>query len=191
MRRVLKVLMVAAVVALVWTPTPARADGYVSPFIGVNFNNPSGNGRANYGFNAGYMGGGAIGGEFEFGYAPSFFGNQGTYGSNNVMDVMGNLIVGIPIGGTRGSGIRPYGTIGFGLLRSQLNAGPLGTTQITNNDPGINAGAGVMGFLSDHVGLRGDVRYFRDVHNNSPANGFGIDFGSFHFWRASFGVVLR
>ena len=192
MRRVLKILMIGAVTALVWTPLPAHAEGYVSPFIGVNFNNPSGNGRANYGINAGYMGaGGVIGGEFEFGYSPSFFGNQGTYGSNNVLDVMGNLIVGIPAGGTFGAGVRPYATIGFGLLRSQLNAGPFGAEQITNNDPGINVGAGVMGFLSDHVGLRGDVRYFRDVHNSSPANGFGIDFGGFHFWRASFGVVLR
>jgi len=28
------------------------------------------------------------------------------------------------------------------------------------NDFGINMGAGVVGFFSDHVGVRGDVRYF-------------------------------
>ena len=194
MRGAIKVFMVAAAVALVSAPAVARADGYVSPFIGVNAENNSGNGRANFGVNAGGMGAGIIGGELDFGYAPSFFGNSGTYGSNYVMDLMGNVIVGIPIGGTHGAGVRPYGTIGLGLLRSQVTGGVNGLVQTSNNDWGINAGAGVMGFLSDHVGLRGDLRYFRNFNDNSVIsipNGTNIDFGSFHFWRASFGVVLR
>ena len=189
--RIFRVLLITATVALIWAPTEARADGYVSPFLGVNFANPSGEGRSNFGVNAGAMGAGAIGFEAELGYAPSFFGNEGTFGSNYVFDLMGNLIVGIPVGGTRGAGFRPYGTIGLGLLRSQVTGGPNGTLEISNNDPGLNAGAGVMGFFGDHVGLRGDVRYFRDLHNNSTSNSFNIDFGSFHFWRASIGVVLR
>ena len=120
MRRPIKHLLVAAAVALVCAPSVARADGYVSPFIGVNAENNSGNGRANFGVNAGYMGAGIIGGELDFGYSPSFFGNSGTYGSNYVMDFMGNLIVGVPVGGTHGAGVRPYGTIGLGLIRSQV-----------------------------------------------------------------------
>lgn len=189
MRRVPKLLILAATVALVCAPKQARADGYVSPFLGVNFANNSGDGRANFGVNAGGMGAGVIGGELELGYAPSFFGNQGTYGSNYVMDLMGNVIVGIPVGGTHGAGVRPYGTIGLGLLRSQVTGGPNGTIAISNNDVGVNGGVGVMGFLSDHVGLRGDVRYFRNLNDNSTID--NIDFGAFHFWRASFGVVLR
>src|SRR5205823_7029556 len=118
MRAGMKALILSAVIAVVWAPTPARADGYVSPFIGVNFANNSGEGRANFGVNAGSMGAGVIGGELDFGYAPSFFGNAGTFGSNYVMDLMGNVIVGIPVGGTHGAGVRPYGTIGLGLLRS-------------------------------------------------------------------------
>ena len=194
MRRVLKFVIVAATVAVVYAPAKAHADGYVSPFIGVNFANNSGEGRANFGVDAGGMGAGVIGGELELGYAPSFFGNQGTFGSNYVMDLMGNLIVGIPVGGTHGAGLRPYGTIGLGLLRSQVNGGVNGLLPVTNNDVGLDAGVGVMGFLSDHVGLRGDVRYFRNFNDNSTINvpnGVNIDFGSFHFWRASFGVVLR
>ena len=68
-----------------------------------------------------------------------------------------------------------------------------GLVETANNDVGMNAGAGVMGFLSDHVGLRGDVRYFRTFNDNSSISGQGVnvDFGSFHFWRASFGVVIR
>ena len=193
MRRVLKFVMVAATLAVVYAPAKASADGYVSPFIGVNFDNNSGGGRANFGVNAGGMGAGIIGGELDFGYAPSFFGNQGTYGSNYVLDLMGNVIVGIPIGGTHGAGVRPYGTVGLGLIRSQVTGGVNGLIETANNDVGMNAGAGVMGFLSDHVGLRGDVRYFRTFNDNSSISGQGVnvDFGSFHFWRASFGVVIR
>src|SRR5256885_12580804 len=148
MRGVIKVILFCATIALVCAPTPARADGWISPFIGTNFGNNSGDGRANFGVNAGAMGAGIIGGELDFGYAPNFFGNAGTFGSNYVMDVMGNLIVGVPVGGTRGAGVRPYVTIGAGLMRSQID-GVAGTTviQVSNNEPAMNAGAGVMGFL--------------------------------------------
>jgi hypothetical protein len=60
------------------------------------------------------MGAGVIGGELDFGYAPNFFGSQGEFGSNYVMDVMGNLIVGIPVGGTRGKGCGPTGRSAWG-----------------------------------------------------------------------------
>jgi len=45
-----------------------------------------------------------------------------------------------------------------------------------------------MGYFNDHVGLRGDLRYYRDVNGDVVNN---IDLGKFHFWRMSAGVVLR
>ena len=49
-----------------------------------------------------------------------------------------------------------------------------------------------MGFFSNHIGLRGDLRYFRTVNNESTFdNGLNIDLGGFDFWRGSFGVVIR
>jgi hypothetical protein len=191
MGRVVKYLFLSAAVALVWAPAEARADGYVSPFAGITFGAGAvTNGRGAYGADAGWMGGGIIGGEVDLGYLPHFFGDQGTLGTNYIVDLMGNVNVGIPVGGQHGAGIRPYGTIGFGLMRSSI-AGSRAILAISNNDPGINAGAGVMGYFNDHVGLRGDVRYFRDVHNNGGVNQLNIDFGGLHFWRASIGLVLR
>ncbi len=190
MRRVLKFLFLSAV-AFAWTPAAAHAEGFVSPFAGVTFGGSSvSEGRGAYGVNIGGMGAGIIGAEADFAYVPHYFGDQGTLGTNYVLDVMGNLIVGIPIGGTYGPGLRPYGTIGFGWMRTHV-AGPAGIPSISNDDPAINAGAGVMGFFNDHVGLRGDLRYFRDVHNSGGSNQVNIDFGGFHFWRASIGVVFR
>ena len=40
------------------------------------------------------MGTGIIGGELDFGYSPSFFGDKTLFGDNTVIDVMANLIVG-------------------------------------------------------------------------------------------------
>jgi len=191
MSRILKVVMLSAFVAVASAPTLAYADGFISPFVGTNFGNNTGNGRINVGGNVGWMGSGVIGVEGDFGYAPNFFGDQGVFGSNSVIDVMGNLIVGIPVGGTRGVGVRPYGTIGGGLMRSHIDGASNNAGSFTDNEFGLNAGVGVMGYFSNHLGLRGDVRYFRNVTDSSTTNNANIDFGAFHFWRASFGVVIR
>lgn len=188
MQRVFKTLLVVAAVAMVAAPKTASADGFVSPFIGANFAADSASGKSNFGVAAGYMGAGIAGVEFDLGYAPNFFGNAGNFGDNNVITAMGNLIVGIPVGGTRGSGFRPYGTIGLGMVRTQLD-GAVGFPKIANKDLGMNAGVGVMGFFSNHAGIRGDVRYFRNLSDENSTN--TVQFGGFHFWRASFGVVIR
>ena len=200
MRRATKVLVFAAAAALSFAPVQARAEGYISPWVATNagtgFNssnlsNSFDNGRIGFGTQVGAMGKGIIGGELDLGWSPSFFGNTTDFGNNSVFNVMGNLIVGIPVGGTHGAGLRPYATAGLGLIRTQIDGGTIATVSSSNNDFGWNAGAGVMGYFSDHVGLRGDVRYLRTLQNNS--NGAVIDFdpGNFHFWRASIGVVLR
>jgi len=190
MRSALKGLILCAVVGLASAPATAHADGYISPFIGVNFANDSGNGRANFGGAAGWMGAGIAGAELDVGYAPNFFGGERVFGSNNVLTIMGNLIVGVPAGGTHGPGVRPYGTIGVGLMRTEVNGRPAPgfIPKIEDNNAGLNAGVGVMGFFSDHAGFRGDVRYFRDFRESPPST---VQFGSFHFWRASLGIVLR
>jgi hypothetical protein len=191
MRRALKILILAAAAALVWAPTPARADSWVAPFAGVDFGSTANtNGRGAYGVDIGGMGAGIIGGEVDFGWIPHFFGDTGTFGGNYELNVHGNVIVGIPIGGTSGAGIRPYATAGVGWTRTSIE-NINGLASIKNDDPGFNLGVGAMGFFNDRVGLRGDVRYFRDFHNNAGANQFNLDLGGLHFWRATVGVVFR
>ncbi len=155
----------------------------------MNLANNSGDGHSNLGADIGVMGAGIIGGELDLGYYPNFFGSQGLFGSNSVADVMGNLIIGVPAGGTHGPGVRPYAVAGLGLLRSKTTR-PTGPAQ-SNNELGFDIGAGVMGYFSNRVGLRGDVRYFRDVHDSSTLNAASVGFGQLHFIRASIGVVFR
>jgi len=190
MRRLIKTVVISAAVALVCVPSAARADGYFNPWAGVNFGSEVGNGRGASGVAAGAMGGGIAGGEINFGYSPSLFGTNNDFGTNTVMDLMGNLIVGVPIGGQHGSGFRPYVTAGLGLVRTQIDGGTAFDVQTSDNDFGWNAGAGFMSYFNDRVGLRGDVRYTRTLNGNI-AQSLDFDAGSFHFWRTSIGLVIR
>lgn len=191
MHHYLRTIGLCALLGVVAAPSTARAETYISPFVGVVFGNDSGKGKAAVGIDAGWLAAGIFGFEAEFGYVPDFFGDAGALGSNSVMDVMGNLVIAVPAGGTRGAGFRPYLTVGAGLLRTTLDGIGGTTASISNNELGMNAGVGATSYFADHVGIRGDVRYFRNVTDSSSVNDLNIDFGSFHFWRASLGIVWR
>ena len=202
MHRGLKTLIVAGAAALVMAPMQARADGFVSPWIGSAFGGGDGvsngvstseleNGQTTFGITAGGMGAGIIGGEVDFGYSPSFFGDKTLFGSNTVMNLMGNVIIGIPIGGQKGAGIRPYLTGGLGLLRTQIDGGTLGNVSSSDNGLGWNLGGGVMGYFADHIGVRGDLRYMRGFNEQDLGFDTGDNLHALRFWRASVGVVFR
>ena len=195
MKRLIKTLVLTGAAALVLAPVQARADGWVVPWIGSAFGSSIDNGRGTFGVSAGSMGAGIVGGEVDFGYNPSFFGDQTVFGNNSVLNVMGNVIVGVPIGGTHGGGVRPYLLGGAGLIRTQID-GAANTTLFTpsssRNMFGWDAGAGVMGFFNEHIGLRGEVRYLRATHDiNSGINSIDLNGNQLHFWRPSIGVVFR
>jgi len=189
MGRVFRSLIITATVATIGAPTYARAEGYVNPWAGVQFGSDVQNGRGSFGVNAGGMGAGIVGGEVSFGFSPSFFGTKTDFGNNTVLDLMGNVVVAVPIGSTHGTaGARPYFTAGLGLIRTQIDGGNVFTVATDNNQFGYNIGGGAMGFFNQHVGIRGDVRYLRTL-NGDVVN--GLDLGGFHFWRFGAGVVIR
>lgn len=185
MRRVLKALVLTAAVAAVSAPARALADGYVNPWAGINFGNDQAEGRKAFGVNAGAMGAGIIGFEAGLGWSPNFYGESAL--DNHELDLMGNIIIGIPVGGTSGPGIRPFVTGGLGLIRTSVDFGtPIGKSN--TNDFGYNLGGGVMGFFADHFGLRADVRYYRNAQSNDDDL---FEAGTFHFWRTEFGILIR
>jgi len=186
----MKAFLLSAAVAVVLAPAAAHAEGYVSPWAGVNFGSDINNGRGAFGVSAGGMGGGVIGGEFDFGYSPSFFGTKNDFGNNTVINAMGNIIVGIPIGGTYGPGFRPYVTGGLGLIRTQIDGGTLAQVSQSHNFFGWNLGAGAMGFFNQHVGLRGDLRYLKTT-GDWPGTGVDFNPGGVKFWRLSAGIAIR
>jgi opacity protein-like surface antigen len=195
-----------ALVALVAAPSRASADWYITPFIGGNFGGNANFGdlndfddeferRVDMGASLGWMGNGIAGFELDFGWSPNFFQNTSgdanfQWGDSNVTSLMANVVVGAPIGGQSGVGVRPYATAGLGLLRSSIT-GSTFFNDLHTNDLGFNVGAGLHGYFTDNVGLRGDVRYFRSLQDNEPDTDFDLGLADFNFWRATLGVTFR
>jgi opacity protein-like surface antigen len=201
-----KWLVIASIVAVASAAAPrtASADWTLTPFVGWNFGgsadvNGSGGStfskkfekKLDYGASLTGMGAGAVGFEVDFGYSPNFFETStSTTGfrftnKSNVTTLTGNVVV----GGHTGS-VRPYAVAGVGLLRTNVQdfAGVFSVN--TKNDFGMDVGGGVMGFFSNNVGLRGDVRYFRGFRGTS-SNAAGLTLSDFKFWRGSLGVSFK
>jgi opacity protein-like surface antigen len=191
-------LTVSAVV-----PAKASADWLFTPFIGGTFGGSANIGglgedfddeferKLNFGASLAWMGAGAVGFEIDFGYSPNFFevspddGDFDLANDGNVTTLMANLIVGAPIGG-----VRPYASGGLGLISLRVDSVDQFFGDIDSNDLGFNAGAGIMGFPSENVGIRADIRYFRSLRDTDP-DGVDLEFGDFKFWRGTVGVTFR
>lgn len=189
-------LALACLIGLVATPSAVCADGFISPYVGTIFGGTLGD--FDYkerpyaiGVSMGSMGGGIFGFEADVAFAPDFFGDGNGFfiGDTSVTTGMANVLLGAPIGGQTGAGIRPYAAAGMGVIRQKVAAyGDL--LDFTSTDFAYNLGGGVMIFFGDSVGVRADVRYFRNFQKSEEGI-FSFEEGTFHFTRATLGAVLR
>jgi opacity protein-like surface antigen len=188
--------------------TPASADWLLTPYLGVVFGGSSNTvdlndfddefeQRLNFGGSATWMGQGIIGFEVDFNMAPNFF--QTTAGGDDfdildldssVQTLMGNLVVGIPVGGSTGPGVRPYATGGIGLMRANLDSATDLFDNLSTNELGLNLGGGAHVFFNDNIGIRGDLRYFRGLQGGDDDDD-DLDLEDFDYWRGTFGVTFR
>src|SRR5262245_54700648 len=135
------------------TPAAARADGFIVPFVGVNFSGDAGQNIGDgadakpldWGTRFAWMGGVVFGFEGDIGYSPDFYGKNDVGGSG-VLSLMGNVLVGVPFGGQQGFGIRPFGLVGFGALRSDLDSFEE-AVGIDNTELAWDFGGGVIMFF--------------------------------------------
>ena len=183
--RTLSLFLLCSLAALAAAPA-VHADTILSPHAGAVFGGDLNDTRGTYGGNLTFLGDGAFGFEIEGAYTPDFFGDNPAFTDNNVSSLMANILLGSGFG-DRG---KVYAALGGGLLKTRV-----GTVDeffdVDNTDFGVSAGVGAIGYVSDHVGLRGDVRYFRNLGDDEPDNEFDINFGDFSFWRATAGVAFR
>jgi len=179
------------------TPAMARADGMIIPFYGVNFGGNSGQElgnaidakRYNWGVSLSYMGAGVLGLEADIARSPDFYGRTDVGGSS-VSTFTGNLLLGVPIGGQKGVGFRPYGLVGLGVIRSKVDAFSE-VLSLDNSKAAWDFGGGAMFFFGSHVGVRGEVRYFR-TFSDLAFDIINIDRqGRLDFTRGSVGLILR
>ncbi|HSL20822.1 MAG TPA: porin family protein [Vicinamibacterales bacterium] len=189
---------------VIGAPATASADWMFTPFVGLtaggNVEDISGasldtDTKANFGGGLTWMGAGIVGFDLDFGYAPNFFGDSPEFGDSNVTTLMANAVVGVPIGGQSGAGVRPYVVGGIGLLRERIDSANQFFDDVSRNDWGFNLGGGVTGFVTDNVGIRGDIRYFRalkgDTEDDRGTDLDIFDIDSLDFWRATVGVSFR
>jgi opacity protein-like surface antigen len=179
------------------TATTAKADGLLVPFVGVTFGGDTLQNRTVYGAALGFTGNGPVGFELDFGYAPNFFSADDEFfdldGKLNITTFMANITFG---GAPAGGGVRPFFSGGAGLIRASVTSPTDLFDDVTRNDFGINVGGGLSGYFNDHVGLRGDIRYFRSLEDSTGDDGFlldprDFDLGDFDFWRFTVGVAFK
>jgi opacity protein-like surface antigen len=196
--------LIAGITVFIMTaaaPRPAAADWLFTPFIGSTFGGSANVGgtvptskndferKLNWG--ASLSGGGPVGFELDFSYSPNFFGvsDSGSginfLGDGNVTTLTGNLRI-----GASGGPVRPYVVGGAGLIRSKVDDPDLFFSKPSTSDFGMDLGGGVIGFFSDNVGIRGDLRYFRSFQKDD-ASAIDLSLGSFHFWRGTVGITFK
>jgi opacity protein-like surface antigen len=179
---------------LLYVPAAASAQGYLTAFVGGNFGGDSGvsldesiddASKLSFGARLGAMGGGVFGGEIDVGYTPDFYGKGTVFDSSGVLTVMGNVVVGLPLGP-----VRPYFLGGLGLVRRTVTYAPgEGQGSITDSRAAYSVGGGVNFFVSEHVGINADLRYFRNFSTGNSLVDLSDD--SFNFARGSIGVTFR
>jgi hypothetical protein len=102
------------------------------------------------------------------------------------MTLMANLKLAPSI---RSRGVKPYFSGGLGLIRTRVDTNAV-FDNVSSNDWGLNLGFGVGGYFTPHVGLQGDVRYFRAFRDVDVGN-VNIDLSGFDFWRATLGLSFK
>ncbi|MEP6871872.1 MAG: outer membrane beta-barrel protein [Anaerolineaceae bacterium] len=185
MRLITRLLLITALLAL---PSVAHAQLQVSPFAGVNFGGDTTKTSGTAGVSATYWVFNWMGIEAEGAYSPMFFEQDGFLTSRTVTTLTGSFVFKAPMGGDR---FQPYLAAGLGSLRPNLSeAGGLAVAK--GNTLALTVGVGATGFINDHVGFRGDLRYLRGLRESDlDTNPFGLDFSKFSFWRPTAGLVVR
>jgi opacity protein-like surface antigen len=195
------ILLTVAAIAL--TAAPAQAQWVVTPYLGINLAGDAEFRRGGPGVSVAHFDG-LLGFEFDVERYNHFYKDKNVTGlvenncgvgsasmactdlNTDAIGYMGNVVT--PIRITSAKDWRPYAAAGLGVIHSWLTD-PSNTVADTNqNNFAFNFGGGVMYSLSNRVGLRGDVRYFRALVDQDKREGFY--FKDYGFLRVTVGVTF-
>ena len=194
---------------VVLRPAAAHAEWQFAPFLGFSFGGDTNlvvtqvvDRHWNLGGAVRLVGAGPIGLESVFVYVPGIFETPPPDPFSNTppsqaitkshsLALMGNVVLTTPRAWNQ-YGLRPFISGGLGLLRVSHNdiAFPA-----RGNLPAYNVGGGAVGFLTDKVGLRFDLRYYRTLPpGQEPGDQTVTEFQDrvhVHYWTGSVGVVFK
>ena len=199
-----------AALFLVSLPSVARASEWqITPMLGVTFRgntslvdiqNATGATHKEFGGAFTILSQGIFGAEGVVSWTPGFFhvdrpkgrdgeplDTAGLVTSSYAFSTMGNIVVAAPRRYTEYF-LRPFVSAGFGALRASVtDKAGLGESHTLL---GFDVGGGAVGFLTEHTGVRFDLRYYSNVHRPAPQ---GAAVGPVHlrYMVASIGLVFR
>lgn len=184
-------LFITTVAIVLCAATPARAQTFISPLLGFNFGGVSGcpeitgctNQQRTLSLSLGRFGS-IFGAETEVAYTPDFFGDAPEL-SSNVLTLMGNVML-----APKAGPVRPYLLVGAGMMKTRFELRASSLIAMDDTALGYAAGGGIFVFFGDHVGLRGDVRYY---HSFPDVTILGITLPSekLNYSRVGAAIVLQ
>ena len=139
--------------------------------------------------------GNVFGVEVDLGRMPGFFQSTASLGQSplvlhsSVTTLTGSLVIAAPRKLTEYT-LRPYFVAGAGGMRIRVDD-YFGALKVRDTVGAYDLGGGVVGFLSNRVGVAWDVRRFGSF--KGPTFGTGTSLGArrLSFWRASMALALR
>lgn len=210
-RACLRAARLCACIVLLF-PASALAEWQFTPLLGYSFNgsttlidfglvnNQTANDEPhlNFGGSVSLLGEGPFGLEAIYIDTPNFFESKQfnivlpRTLSSRTYGVMGNAVLTTPRSWNR-YGLRPTLSGGIGLIHAAAED-QHEVLAYRLNLWGVNIGGGAVGFLSDRVGVRFDLRYFQNI-SSVPDEELGrLTLGDplrLRYWTASFGVVFK
>jgi hypothetical protein len=161
-------------------PAPAEAEWQFTPFLGytfkgsttlVDWESAADDVHWNFGGAVTLIGESPVGVEAYYVRTPGFFQSESGSLIPEVADVtasrmyafMGNVVLATPRSWNR-YGLRPFLSGGVGAIHASYDERALAARV---NVAAMNLGGGAVGFLTERVGLRFDLRYFRNIRGVS------------------------
>lgn len=178
----------------------SAAEWQLKPFIGATYGGsttyilvPQENGAHLASGMSGLFLGEVLGVEGDFGHTSGFFQNSNDpfqlVTDSGVTTTTGNIVVALPRHLSQYT-LRPYVVGGAGLMHISIDYRENPAISVATTLKTMDLGAGVTGFLTKHLGVTWDVRYFRSIDRTIET---GQSVGSEHlsFWRANMAMAIR
>jgi Outer membrane protein beta-barrel domain len=178
---------------------PARADWQFAPFFGYTFNGSTtlvdledGATKVHWsvGGSATLIGPGPVGVEGLFLLVPHFFeaGDVPALATSRTYALMGNVVLAAPRAWNE-YGLRPFLSGGVGLMHASQQTTVPQALPLSKTLFAYNVGGGATGLVTDHLGLRFDLRLYSSLSRTEETVGFGP--ARLRYWTGTVGVVFR
>jgi opacity protein-like surface antigen len=189
----MRIACLAIAALLMLSTTTASAQGFISPHLGVAFDEPAPgcvsitgceDKRRTLGVSVGSLGS-ILGFELDLGYTKAFFGEAAAGQSSGLLTLTGNAMIAPKFGP-----VHPYVLAGLGVIRTNVDFVPSQLLDNSESKVAWSLGGGVMAFFHPNIGVRGDLRYFH-AFQDFQFPGISIEGAKLDLGRASAAVVFR